>query len=109
MQERQEFLDRYFVFSDNADYQPPRDYSRTNGLLEEIRQSYISVEERKKLEDLLRPKDVKTHTPGEPLEIPSVNQGGGGASTGTQPQTGGTPPPNVNVVPAVRTIDRTEH
>ena len=40
MQERQEFLDRYFVFSDDHDYKPPKDYSRTNGLVEDIRQTY---------------------------------------------------------------------
>ncbi len=41
MQERQEFLDRYFVFTEQNDYEPPKDYSRTNGLLEDIRQAYI--------------------------------------------------------------------
>ena len=35
MRERQEFLDRYFVFSDR-DYEPPIDYSRTRGLVGEI-------------------------------------------------------------------------
>jgi general secretion pathway protein D len=112
MQERQEFLDRYFVFSENSDYQPPRDYSRTNGLLEEIRQSYISIDERRKLEDLLRPKDLKTHSPGQPLEIPSTSRGGSSAAPATQttaPATGATPPPNVNVAPAIRSLDRTEH
>src|SRR6185503_10427516 len=38
MQERQEFIDRYFVFSDSAEWEPPRDFSRTNGLVEDIRQ-----------------------------------------------------------------------
>ena len=41
MQERQEFLDRYFVFTEQNEYEPPKDYSRTNGLLEDIRQSYL--------------------------------------------------------------------
>ena len=41
MQERQEFLDHYFVFSEQNEYEAPKDYSRTNGLLEDIRQSYI--------------------------------------------------------------------
>lgn len=114
MQERQEFLDRYFVFSDNADYRPPRDYSRTNGLLEEIRQSYMSIEERKKLDDLLGPKDVKTHVPGEPLEMPASVRGGRADAAGGNPATGTpavvtpnpNPPPNINVAPAVRTIER---
>lgn len=35
MQERQEFLDRYFVFN-GKDYQPPMDYSRTRGMVSEI-------------------------------------------------------------------------
>ena len=38
MRERQEFIDRYFVFS-GEDYAPAVDYSRTNGIVEEIRQS----------------------------------------------------------------------
>ena len=32
MQERQEFLDRYMVFS-GEDWKPPRDWSRTSGLV----------------------------------------------------------------------------
>src|SRR5664280_200968 len=44
MQERQEFLDRYFVFGDEH-WTPPRDYSRANGLIEDIRQAYVRVEE----------------------------------------------------------------
>ena len=71
MEERQQFLDRYFVFSDDSDYQPPKDYSRTNGLVEFIRQSYRSVEERKKLDDLLKPKEILQHEPSEPLEMPA--------------------------------------
>lgn len=72
MQERQEFLDRYFVFSDQIDYQPPKDYSRTNGLLETIRQSFLGVEERKKLDELLKPREIRTHEPSQPLEMPAT-------------------------------------
>jgi general secretion pathway protein D len=71
MQERQEFLDHYFVFSDQTDYQPPKDYSRTNGLLEEIRQSLAEIEEKKRLEELKAPSEIKTHFPGNPLELPA--------------------------------------
>ena len=38
MRERQEFLDRYFVFATDT-WEPPTDYSRANGLVEEIRQA----------------------------------------------------------------------
>jgi general secretion pathway protein D len=113
MQERQEFLDRYFVFSDQQDYQAPRDYSRTNGLLEEIRQAYSSIEERKRIEDLMRPKDVKTHRPGEPLEMPASGRGQR-AAVDSAGGTGGPaiiPPPanpNIQIAPAVRATDRLE-
>ena len=55
MQERQEFLDHYFVFADQQEYEAPKDYSRTNGVLEEIRQSYLAVDEARRLEELTRP------------------------------------------------------
>ncbi|HKO95322.1 MAG TPA: type II secretion system secretin GspD, partial [Polyangiaceae bacterium] len=47
MNERQEFLDRYFVF--NTEWQPPKDYARTNGLVEAIRQAFTQMEERRRL------------------------------------------------------------
>ena len=72
MQERQEFLDRYFVFSDKQDYNPPHDYSRTYGLLEDIREGYISIEEAKIIDEASSPKDVKGHEPGQPLEMPAT-------------------------------------
>lgn len=68
MRERQEFLDRYFVF--NSDWQPPRDYSRTNGLVEEIRQSFAEMAEERRLELESMPSDAKTHQPTEPLDLP---------------------------------------
>jgi general secretion pathway protein D len=120
MQERQEFLDRYFVFSDQQEYNPPKDYTRTNGLLETIRQSYQGVEEKKKLDELTQPKELMVHEPGQPLEMPATPRGAG--STPGQPSSGSpatppatpstapaTPPapagnPNLNVNPAPRSI-----
>jgi general secretion pathway protein D len=68
MQERQEFLDRYFVF--NGDWQPPRDYARANGLVEEIRQAFVHMAEEHRLELEGMPSDAKTHQPTEPLDLP---------------------------------------
>jgi len=68
MQERQEFLDRYFVF--NGDWQPPRDYARANGLVEEIRQAFAEMAEQRRLELEGMPSDAKTHQPTEPLDLP---------------------------------------
>ncbi|WP_394848802.1 type II secretion system secretin GspD [Pendulispora brunnea] len=124
MEERQQFLDRYFVFSDDSDYQPPKDYSRTNGLVEFIRQSYRGVEERKKLDDLLKPKELITHEPSEPLEMPasprtpSTNPAPATAPAPSGPIHPGpvrsvppatpTPSPGVTVTPPTRQINQVE-
>jgi general secretion pathway protein D len=113
MQERQEYLDRYFVFSDSAEYKPPKDWSRTNGLVEDIRQSYFALEERKRLDEITRPRELKTHDPQRPLEMPQ-NAGprpaapsGAPGATPPPPTPGGATPP-VNVNPAVRNIEKIE-
>jgi general secretion pathway protein D len=51
MRERQEFIDRYFVFG-NREYEPPIDYSRTRGLVLEIANELdVRAEERRLLEE----------------------------------------------------------
>jgi general secretion pathway protein D len=84
MQERQEFIDRYFVFS-GQDWKPPLDYAKTNGLVEEIRQAYSSVAEMHRIEEEARPKKL-VHSPGEPIDLPhSVRSGGAGAAPAPAP------------------------
>ncbi len=85
MQERQEFIDRYFVFA-SQDWRPPMDYSRTNGLVEDIRQAYRDVEERQRLEEESAPKEKLEHKPSEPIELPQgIKPGGGGAKPNPAP------------------------
>jgi general secretion pathway protein D len=48
MRERQEFIDRYFVFGDQ-DYEPPVDYSRTRGLLSEMLNEVDSIDVEQRL------------------------------------------------------------
>ncbi|WP_248913857.1 type II secretion system secretin GspD [Polyangium aurulentum] len=82
MQERQEFLDRYFVFGD-SEWEPPRDFSRANGLVEDIRQSIIKEADRARIEEEAKPKGPRTHEPGQPIALPSMAaKGGGGAGFG---------------------------
>jgi general secretion pathway protein D len=82
MQERQEFLDRYFVFGD-SEWEPPRDFSRANGLVEDIRQSIIKEADRARIEEEAKPKGPRTHEPGQPIALPSMAaKGGGGGSFG---------------------------
>lgn len=127
MQERQEYLDRYFVFSDNGDYQAPKDYSRTNGVVEDIRQAYFFVEEKRRLEEIAKPRELRTHTPQSPLEMPgnprSLTGGAAGGAAGggaaaqspaqpaaaTNPANPASPAaPPVNVSPPARNLDRVE-
>ena len=82
-----------------------------SGVVEEIRQSYLQIEEKKKLDELTRPKELKGHTPQTPLEMPSGPRTGGGGGPNPPPQAVDTPQapsprPNVGQMP--RNIERTE-
>jgi general secretion pathway protein D len=78
MQQRQDFLDRYFVFSDQLAWEPPHDYSRANGLVEHIRRTQREIEEHEKLAAELKPEGAKAHEPVKPLALPSMAGSGGG-------------------------------
>jgi general secretion pathway protein D len=92
MQERQEFLDRYFVFS-GRDWSPPKDYAKANGLVEDIRQAYFRTEEQIRL--LKESEPVKReHKPGEAIDLPEVPvSGGSGPSAAAAPVPGAAPVP----------------
>jgi len=122
MQERQEFLDHYFVFADTNEYQAPKDYSRMTGLLEDIRQSYGDADQERRLEDLKRPRELMTHQPGQPLELPGpvrvdgTTAGGGDEGAAPvrhaerRPSGDRSPPPpaNLNVAAPGRNVQKTE-
>lgn len=81
MQERQEFLDRYFVFA-GQDWRPPRDWSRTNGLVEDIRKAFQEIEEHLELEAESRGLAEEERTPSPPIALPSeVRAGSEGGGT----------------------------
>ncbi len=98
MQERQEFLDRYFVFNGH-DWTAPRDYSRSNGLVENIRQAYFKTEEQIRLlkESEPTPRD---HAPGAAIDLPEVPSGVVVAPGIASPAAGVAPPINVAAAPA---------
>jgi len=93
MQERQEFIDRYFVFDQNNAWEPPMDYTRSNGLVEDIRQSILAEEEKARLEEEAKPKKAFTHEPSAPIALPSIggkSGGGGGGAAGGRDDDAGT-------------------
>jgi general secretion pathway protein D len=99
MQERQEFIDRYFVFNDQNPWSPPRDFSRSNGLVEDIRQSLLAQDEKMRLEEESKLRPPKRHEPTEPIALPAaagrpgqpaVETGGAAGAAGAgQGDTGG--------------------
>jgi general secretion pathway protein D len=96
MQERQEFLDRYFVFDETTQWQPPTDYAHAVGLVEQIRQTQLDVDERERLQAELAPKRPQTHEPVRPIALPSVaapGTGGAGGKPGASRPSGGTATP----------------
>jgi len=68
MRERQEFLDRYFVFGDQ-DYEPPVDYSRTRGLLLEMFNEMAELEAEAALAEALAAEPPREHVPRAPVGI----------------------------------------
>jgi general secretion pathway protein D len=88
MQERQEFLDRYFVFGNN-EWVPPRDYSRANGLVEDIRQAYFRIEEQIRLMRESAPAS-RSHRQSDAIELPRL--AGGNASNRAAAPAPGAPP-----------------
>lgn len=79
MQERQEFLDRYFVFS-GQEWTPPRDWTRTSGLVEDIRKSFAELDLQYQWEQESKPKDVIDREPTVPLDLPGTPKVGGAAA-----------------------------
>ena len=119
MQERQEYLDRYFVFSEASEYKPPKDWQRMNGVVEDIRQSYFKLDEKRRLEDIQRPRELKTHDPQQPIEMPHNARPSSPPppppappTNGATPASGATPSPpptgTPNVNPAVRNLEHIE-
>ena len=66
MRERQEFLDRYFVFGDH-EYEPPVDYSRTRGLVAEIIGELDEIDAEAALEAAIRAEPPPEHVPRPPV------------------------------------------
>jgi general secretion pathway protein D len=113
IQERQEFLDHYFVFRERPTgaFEPVRG----KGLLTELCASYRAVAEQRKLELAPPGTTIAAHEPHAPLELP--DSAGQAATTGPEPATQAQSPaparvssslPTLNVTPPVRTVERVE-
>jgi general secretion pathway protein D len=101
MRERQEFLDRYFVFGDR-EYEPPVDYSRTRGLVGEIIAELSLIDEQNKLmADAANRPELK-HEPRPPVgQAPegSMQHAGEDGEMVIEPEDGAAPAEEVNAPP----------
>jgi general secretion pathway protein D len=102
MQERQEIIDRYFVFGDSP-WKPPQDYRRSNGLVEDIRQSMLAQEEKRRFDDESKPAPKRPHEPGLPITRPL---GSGHASREAEPGAPKTGTPATPVAPGPARMER---
>jgi general secretion pathway protein D len=100
MRERQEFLDRYFVFG-SRDYHPAVDYARTRGLVSEIVKQVGMVQADKELAEKLAKQPTPEHIARSPvgfiaptsagMEEGDVVVEGGSTGPGTPPRPGPLP------------------
>jgi general secretion pathway protein D len=74
MRERQEFVDRYFVFSD-GEYEAPVDYSRTRGLLGEMFKEIAQLDAERKTAAEDAVKTEPGHDPKPPIGIAPALRG----------------------------------
>ena len=92
MQERQELMDRESIFKDDK-WSPPKDYSRTRGLLSDIRLTQRAIALKKKENDEM-PTSVETVQVAQPpleMPVPQTPAGGGAKPTAPSPAPGGGP------------------
>jgi general secretion pathway protein D len=107
-QEQVEFRDHNALFSDEAAYQAPKDYSRLHGMVADLAQAYQDVAAKRALGEMGKRKDVQGHEPQAPLPmpVPGALRGTGGSPAPAPPPP--SPPPTVNVTAQARSLDRIE-
>jgi general secretion pathway protein D len=103
MQERQQFLDHYFLFRD--DRGPPAGFGPEHGrgMLAEMRAAARAVEDERKVEPPAVEGTVASHDPHPPLDLPTT-----GAGAGASPSPAMLQPASLNVAPPARTVERVE-
>jgi general secretion pathway protein D len=104
MQERQEFLDHFFVFRDG----PPIgfDPARGHGLLAELQNAYAEVAERRRFETDPQPL-AQAHGPKEPIDLPLTPPPEGVAAP-QPPAAPGPAAPALTVAAPSRSVERIE-
>ncbi|HHH30276.1 MAG TPA: type II secretion system protein GspD, partial [Polyangiaceae bacterium] len=101
MRERQEFIDRFFVFGDDG-YTPPTDYSRTRGLVAEMLNAIQALDAEQAMMEELQARPPPEHVARPPVGAvpPGVVDDGESVIIGPDGvETDGPPPTSVTVTP----------
>lgn len=85
MQERQELMDRESIFNESTEWAPPRDYTRTRGLLGDMRLTQRVMEQKRRdgAESAPRGEEQQVARPPLDMPVPQSPAGTGTAGTGT--------------------------
>jgi general secretion pathway protein D len=75
-QERQDMIDHEVIFGET--WEPPKDYAHTRGLLNRMRNESRAIDEKRRLDDLRAPREVKAHEGTAPIDLPAPTQTWGG-------------------------------
>ncbi|WP_394839811.1 type II secretion system secretin GspD [Pendulispora rubella] len=94
MEERQAMIDHAALFGGQA-WEPRKDFAHTHGLVGEIRKAYGETANKAALERARNQREMKTHEPREPVDMPTPIQTWGGSSDSSPSKPAGKPAPNV--------------
>ena len=107
IQERQAFLDHYFLFRDDrSDLPPGFSPEGGHGMVAEMRASARAADDERKVEPPPVDGTVASHQPHDPLDLPSAaTTGATNAQPPAQPMA---QPASLNVAPQPRVVERVE-
>ncbi len=99
MEERREFIERYSALT-ARDPDITIDYSRTNGVVEEVNRALRDAEEEAAILHELDSRPPAEHAPSEPVSVPPEMTGGGGEEEGGGDEPTGEAPPIEGTIPS---------
>ncbi|WP_394850526.1 type II secretion system secretin GspD [Pendulispora brunnea] len=94
MEERQAMIDHASLFGAQA-WEPPKNYAHSRGLVSEIRKAYGETANKAALERQRNQREMKTHEPREPVDMPTPIQTWGVPDSSSSKPPAGRPAPNV--------------
>lgn len=105
LEERQEFIERFTAFQAKR-LEPYIDYSKTNGIIEEINKTIKELQEKEELQKQLEKKELLEHVAKEPINLPPELETGGESQEKEGEGREGEPSPTIQTQPLTTPIIR---